>query len=195
MSGRETTEPTDRALLGRYRKGDVQALESLVEKYRRPLFGYLINMTEGKQDVDELFQEVWFRVIRKIGLYRQRNFFGWLVRIAHNLVIDRARRSRPDFSLDAENEETGATLSDRMAGEGLDPSERIADEDLGRRIGQAVNRLPREQKEVFVMRTNAGLSFKQIASVQKVSINTALARMQYAITKLRPMLERDYHEL
>jgi RNA polymerase sigma-70 factor (ECF subfamily) len=195
MSEHQEMEPTDGELLARYRRGDAPALGRLIEKYRRPLFGYIINMTEGREDVDELFQEVWFRVIRKIGLYQERNFFGWLVRIAHNLVIDRARRSKPDFSLDAESEETGATLADRIADGGLDPSQDVTDQDLGRKIGLAVNSLPREQKEVFVMRAYSGLSFKQIASVQKVSINTALARMQYAVAKLRPLLEKDYHAL
>jgi len=190
-----TMEQTDSQLIMRYRKGEVGALEVLVEKYRRPLFGYLVNMTEGRGDVDELFQEVWFRVIRKLGLYRQRNFFGWIVRIAHNLVIDRARRRKPDFSLDAEVEAGGFSRVERVPDNGPDPSKKVGDEDLGRRIRRAVNSLPLEQREVFVMRAYSGLSFKQIALAQKVSINTSLARMQYAMTKLRTMLESEYNEL
>lgn len=188
-------DQTDSELLKRYRGGEVEALEVLIEKYRRPLFGYLLNMTEGKEDVDELFQEVWFRVIRKLGLYRQRNFFGWLVRIAHNLVIDRARRRKPDLSLDADCEDGGIPRREKLSGNETDPSQKVVDEDLGSRIRQAVSSLPSKQREVFTMRTYTGLSFKQIASIQKVSINTALARMQYAIAKLRPMLESDYNEL
>lgn len=187
-------EPTDGQLLERYRNGDVGALEALIEKHRRPLFGYLHKMTEGRGDVDDVFQEVWLRVIRHAGRYRDRNFFGWLARIAHNLVIDRARRARPDISLDVERED-GSAWKDGVADDGPDPSRRIANSDLGGRIEAAVSRLPLKQKEVFVMRTVAGWSFKQIASAQRVSINTALARMQYAVARLRPMLEDDYREL
>lgn len=195
MGERDTMEEADGELLRRYRRGDGDALGMLVEKYRRPLFGYLINMTSGCDDVDELFQEVWLRVIHKLKLYRQRNFFGWLIRIAHNLVIDRARKRKPDFSLDAETRENGEAWVDRLQDKSSDPVGRIAENELGQRIAEAVKTLPMQQREVFLMRSHTGLSFKEIASIQRVSINTALARMQYALAKLRPMLERDYNEL
>ena len=72
-------DQTDAQLIRRYKRGEVGALEELVEKYRRPLFGYLLNMTEGKEDVDEVFQEVWLRVIRKLGTLSASGTFsaGW----------------------------------------------------------------------------------------------------------------------
>ena len=85
-----------------YKAGDAEALAALVEKYRRPLFAYLINMTSANSDADELFQETWFRVIKKIDSYKQQNFYGWITRIAHNLTIDKIRKRKPEFSLDAE---------------------------------------------------------------------------------------------
>lgn len=187
-------EPTDSELLTRYRCGQVDALEQLVERFRRPLYGYILNMTEGRDDADEIFQEVWFRVIRKLDGYRQKNFFGWVVRITHNLIIDRHRRRRPEVSLDRETE-TAEPMVDRISATGMDPQQQTEAADLGRRIADAVSGLPDEQKEVFLLRVQTALPFKEIAGIQKASINTVLARMQYALEKLRGALKDDYAEL
>jgi RNA polymerase sigma-70 factor (ECF subfamily) len=182
-------EDTD--LLRRYRRGDVAALEQLVAKYRRPLYGFIHNMTGGRDDADDIFQEVWLRVIAKFSLYRPDNFFGWLVRIARNLMIDRVRRRKDVVSLDAETPD-GGSLADTLAAPGRGPGHAAAAGELAGRIRAAVDTLPPEQKEVFLLRVQTGMPFKDIAVAQKVSINTALARMQYALAKLRPLLARDY---
>jgi RNA polymerase sigma-70 factor (ECF subfamily) len=188
-------EPTDNELVSRYRDGDADALGTLVERYRRPLFAYLLNMTDRQADVDELFQEIWFRVIRKLHLYKKKNFYGWLIRMAHNLTIDSIRRRKPDFSLDAEISGGGSRWVDTLPGPESDPKVDMADSELGNRIREALQTLPPEQREVFVMRAYQDMAFKEVAAVQRVSINTALARMQYALTKLRPLLEQDYENL
>lgn len=187
-------EVSDSELLTRYRRGQVDVLESLIEKYRRPLFGFIINMIQGRDEADEIFQEVWLRVIRNQAKYKHGNFCGWLVRIAHNVIIDRSRRKKPDVSLDEEKDE-GLSLGQVIPGNEPGPASRLAGQDLGERITEAVNALPPDQKEVFLMRAKADMSFKEIAKAQKVSINTALARMQYALGKLRTVLEEDYEEL
>lgn len=187
-------EPSDAELVGLYKNGDQQALERLVLKYRRMLFGFILGMLNRQEDAEELYQEVWFKVIRNLNRYQDRNFFGWLVQIARNGAVDRLRRRRPDLSLDVETEE-GGSLGATIAGTQLDPAAQLAARDLGRRIAAAVAELPQEQREVFLMRTSLELPFKEIARLQKVSINTALARMQYALGKLRGILKREYGEL
>ncbi|MCK5849426.1 MAG: sigma-70 family RNA polymerase sigma factor [Kiritimatiellae bacterium] len=187
-------EKPDELLIDRYRKGHVEDLEELVLRYRRQLFGFIVDMMGSSNDADEIFQEVWYRVIRKLKLYKQKNFLGWLIRIARNIIIDRSRKRKPDVSLDAENED-GGSLCDTIAGAGPGPSDRIKAGDLSERLCRAIAVLPEEQREVFMMRVRAEISFKEIADIQGVSINTALARMQYAVTKLRPMLLKDYGEL
>jgi RNA polymerase sigma-70 factor (ECF subfamily) len=188
------TEATDKTLIARYRGGDTDALDALVEKYRRPLFGYIINMIGGQDDAEEIFQEVWFRAIRKFDSYRQKNLFGWLVRISRNLVIDRARRRRPSVSLDAERDE-GHALAETLPGDDPGPAHGVEMSELDQQVQAAVKQLPEEQREVFIMRVQANVSFKEIARIQKVSINTALARMQYALAKLREKLQDAYAEL
>ncbi len=185
---------TDDELLASYFDGCIEDLEELVEKYRRPLFGFICGMTGAGGDPEEVFQEVWFRVIKKLTLYRSRNFLGWLMRIARNLVIDAARRKKPAVSLDAEQED-GRVLIEKIAGGNPGPVAGIKNAELGDRISRAMAELPVEQKEVFVMRSQSDLSFKEIARIQKVSINTALARMQYAVDKLRLILKSDYEEI
>lgn len=178
---------TDMELLKAYRRGDVNALEALVGRHRSALYGYVFNMTRDTNEADEVFQEVWLRVIRKQTAYHGGNFGGWLMRIARNQVIDRARKRKPDVSLDAATDDNHALL-ERIPGDAPSPDRELEHRELGERIAAATAALPEEQREVFTLRTQAGLTFKEIARIQKTSINTALARMQYALAKLRPVL-------
>ena len=178
---------TDVELLTRYRAGDTHALDALIEQYRKPLYGFILNMIDRPGDADDIFQEVWLRALRNLDSYEDRGFLSWLIRIARNLIIDRFRKRRPEVSYEQENADGVSiehTLADRRSG----PAEDLAAGDIALRIRNAVEELPGEQKEVFLMRIEADLPFKEIAVIQGVSINTALARMQYALTKLRAQL-------
>ena len=194
----ETKPPMDvedAKLLAAYRHGDAEALGSLVEKYQRPLFGFLARFANHPGETDEWFQETWVRAIQHMNIFRQKNLLGWLFRIAHNLVIDQARRKKPDCSLDDPLPGSGAPLAERVPAISLSPALEAAGHDLGRHIAAAANRLPPDQREVFWLRMEAGLPFKEIARIQHCSINTALARMQYALQKLRVELGPAYREL
>ncbi len=185
----------DEQLLAAYRKGDVEALGRLVEKYKLPLFGFLSRFAATPGEADEWFQETWVRAIQHMNVFRQKNLLSWLFRIAHNLIIDQSRRKKPDCSLDAPLAEAGTTLSDHIPATALSPALEAAGRDLGRHIEAAAALLPVEQREVFWLRMTAGLPFKEIARIQRCSINTALARMQYALDKLRTTLGPAYREL
>lgn len=185
----------DAKLLADYRTGDSEALGILVEKYKKPLFGFIYKFSEGREDADEVFQEVWVRAIKNMNRYRQKNLLSWLFRIAHNLMIDRIRRNKPVVSFDTPASEDGLALSERLAGGSLSPADETGGHALGVRIEAAADALPPDQREVFWLRMQGGLSFKEIAKVQKCSINTALARMQYALSKLRNELGNEYREL
>lgn len=188
-------EPDDAKLLSAYRNGDAEALGVLVEKYRRPLFGFILRFSDGREDADEVFQEVWVRAIKNMNRTRQLNLLSWLFRIAHNLMIDRIRRRRPECSFDTPVHNDGRPLADHLAADRPGPDSETGGRDLGLRIEAAAGKLPPEQREVFWLRMQADLSFKEIANIQKCSINTALARMQYALSKLRNELAGEYREL
>ncbi len=179
----------DNERIERWRKGDESGLIELIDQYRRPLFSFILRMTGGNDDADDIFQEVWFRAIRNIDRYRQRHFISWLFRIAHNLIIDRSRRRKPSVPLD---DDQGDRTAFELAGTGPSPADYIHNQELQIHIRKAVESLPAEQREVFLMRMEAELPFKEIAKIQKISINTALARMSYALDKLKILLAHDY---
>ncbi len=190
-------DKTDIECINAYLGGDADALAPLVEKYKRPLYSFILKMTEGREDADEIFQETWFRALKNIHKFKHQNFLNWLFRIAHNLVIDRARRSKKNISMQTSfgGEDGDSTLEDHLAAPGISPSEEAGGAGLGEKIEEAVKMLSEDQKEVFLLRMYANASFKEIAKIQKCSINTCLARMQYALTKLRSILKEEYEEL
>ena len=194
-ANRPTTDEEAKTWLAEYKRGRVEALGKLVEHYRRPLYAFLYKMLDSRAgDADEIFQEVWFRVIKNIGRYEDQSFLSWLFRIAHNLIIDRARRAKPMVEM-SEGEEEGRSIEQRLASPRMGPESEAAGRDMGARITAAVAKLPAEQREVFLMRTEGDLSFREIAKMQKTSVNTALARMHYAVLKLREELRGDYESL
>jgi len=190
-------DPTDIECIEAYLGGDANALEPMVEKYKRPLYSFILKMTEGREDTDEIFQETWFRALKNVHKFQHKNFLNWLFRIAHNLVIDRARRNKRNVSMQTVigGDNGDSTLEDQLSAPGISPAEEAGGTGLGVTIELAVETLSPEQKEVFLMRMYANASFKEIAKVQKCSINTCLARMQYALTKLRSILKEEYDEL
>ncbi len=175
-------EPKDGVLLAAYRAGDKGALGLFVTRYERPLYAFILRMS-SPSDADDLYQETWIRAIRALGTFDDRKPLSWLFRIARNLMVDRARRARRWVPLDNDSGE------DRWPSNTPSPAEVVTGLDMTERIRESVALLPHEQREVFLMRTEGGLPFKEIARLQKVSINTALARMQYALEKLRGRLK------
>jgi RNA polymerase sigma-70 factor (ECF subfamily) len=187
-------EDNDATLLAAWGRGDTEALGRLVEKYQRPLFAFLNRFASQPSEADEWFQETWVRAIRHMNYFRQKNLLGWLFRIAHNLIIDQARRKKPDCSLDAPLPESGEPLGTLLPAPAPSPAAEAAGRDLGAQIAAAAAGLPVAQREVFWLRLEAGLPFKEIARIQHCSINTALARMQSALEKLRTALGPAWRE-
>lgn len=180
--------------IAKYLDGDVEAMEAMVERHRRALYCFALGMTGRGPEADEVFQETWFRALRALPRYRERNFRGWLLRIARNVFIDRVRKKRPELSMDAENPD-GISMDRVVSSPEPGPDARAADSEIGRRIETAVARLPAEQREVFALRMWSGITFREIAVLQRTSVNTVLARMQYALRKLRQELRNDYFAL
>lgn len=173
----------DDVLLERYRRdGDLDALDVIVERYRRPLFA-LIYRTSGNKDADDMIQEVWLRVLKNPYSFRGGNFAGWLFRIARNLVIDRFRKRR-EINVTDMMSDGGVPLTEFLASNDAGPNECLVRSEELERLQQVLDELPVEQREVFIMRTQGGLKFRDIAMAQGCSINTTLARMRYALDRI-----------
>jgi RNA polymerase sigma-70 factor (ECF subfamily) len=194
------SDPPDEVLLGAYRDGDSCAFETLLARYRAPLFTFLLRSARDRGRAEELYQDVWMKVIERCGEFRgDAKFSTWLYTIARNLSVDHQRKMkfRGHTSLDATQQRSGQPMGERVANPG--PStEQLAIGGLVRdRIASAVEGLPEEQREVFLLRQLQGLAFKEIAEVVGVPANTVKSRMRYALERLQHMLSdlEEPHEL
>ena len=182
------SDESDETLLAAYREGDVQAFEILHGRYRRPLFNVVLRTVRDRGRAEEIYQETWTKVIERGAEFRgDAKFSTWLYTIARNLSIDHLRKQkhRDHASLEAPPKSGVAPLADRVAGDGP-TTEQLAEGDRWRtRIVEAVEALPDEQREVFVLRQVQGLTFAEVAEVVGVSPNTAKSRMRYALERLK----------
>lgn len=181
-------------LLDQYRQGDPDALAEVVERTRTPLYRYIMGLVQDPHLADDVFQDVWIRAIKGLHRYKRDRLLAWLFRIARNRVFDLSRKRKPDLSLQQPvgDASSGGTVEDLVPGKAFGADRNVGNRELAQRIVSAVDRLPVEQREVYLMRTEADMPFKEIAECQSVSINTALARMQYALKHLREALADDY---
>jgi RNA polymerase sigma-70 factor (ECF subfamily) len=184
-------------LLQQYRNGDIDALGRIVDQTRRPLYRFIYGMVRDPHQAEDIFQDVWIRAIKGLHRYQSDRLLSWLFRIARNRVIDVSRKRKPDASLQQPvgDRDSGGTLETVLPNLDPGPERQTSNQELALRIHEAVNALPLEQREVYLMRTEADMPFKVIAGIQNVSINTALARMHYALKSLRESLAEDYQSL
>ncbi len=184
MENDHKRELSDSELIDSFLKDELSAFEALYERYRKQLYSYLHRLMPGQHAlVDDIFQQTWIRVIGQLHAYRHnQKFLAWIIRISHNLAIDHFRRSK--------HEETNDFESDRnifFSEEKYEPWRNIDSSELSAALEQCIRKLPHDQREVFLLRQE-NIGFKEIAKIQKCSINTALGRMQYAIRNLQKQL-------
>ena len=178
-------KPADVELIRRFLRGEEKAFEVLYNRYRRQLYAFLNNLIVAGAECDEVFEETWLKVIDQLPRYKDDGRFGaWLFRVGRNLFYDRLRRSRKEretLSLDVDEPPPVAAPA------GYGPDERMELDEVERLVSSAIAKLPDELRETFLLRQQ-GVAFKEIAEIQKCSINTALSRMQYALRALRKSL-------
>lgn len=173
-----------------FRDGDPAAFEVLVVRHRRPLFGFLFRSVHNRARAEELLQEVFLRVVRAKARYVQTaKFTTWLYTIARNLCVDESRRQR--FRRHASLEQKrgpggeGRSILDVTAANHPGVDDQALGPSLQQRMQAAVQKLPDDQREVFLMRQLGGLSFKEIGEAVGAPENTVKSRMRYALEKLR----------
>ena len=188
---------SDDSVVEKYRKGDTEAFNCLVERYGKPLYNFIYRMLADRTASEDVLQEVFLRVIRNIDRYEMRGRFkSWIFTIANHLVVSELRRrsKRRVLSLDEEigSGESGLELHDVVGDERYLPDVLAERRELREKLDDAIQLLPFGQRQVLMMREVSGLQFKEIASVLECPLNTVLGRMHYALKNLRQKLAELY---
>lgn len=181
---------SDQKLLNQYLSGDQSAISSLIERHKRRVREYIYMMVKDDEVADDIFQETFIKAIRVIdeGRYMDNGkFLSWILRIAHNQVIDYFRTCKQNKQVNESDTGYNILGSLRFAEKTIE--DELVSSQIEQDIRHLVDLLPKEQKEVVMMRYYSGLSFKEIAEQTEVSINTALGRMRYALINLRRMIK------
>lgn len=186
-----TTQIPDALLVKNYIAGDEIALSILIKKHQSKIYGFIYSKMPDRDVADDIFQDTFIKVIKtlKSNSYNEEGkFLPWVMRIAHNLIVDHYRKNKKMPML-RETEEFSifSILSDNS----LNVEGRIITDAIEKDLQKIIQELPTDQKEVLEMRIYQDLSFNEIAELTGVSINTALGRMRYALMNLRKIIEKN----
>lgn len=179
----------DQQLVMRYMAGEESAFEFLLRRHKDRVFGYIRMMVKDRQLAEDLFQDVFVKAIMtmKRGNYNEEGkFLPWVMRIAHNMVIDTFRKNKRYPTVDGGGDfDIFSVIKD----DGRNIDQMLVEDQIHTDVKKLIDFLPEEQKEVLKLRIFSGLSFKEIAEETNVSINTALGRMRYSLINLRKLIE------
>ncbi|MFZ4435193.1 MAG: RNA polymerase sigma factor [Flavobacterium psychrophilum] len=183
--------PTPDALLVKsYIAGDENALSVLINRHQSKLYGFIYSKVGDRDLTDDIFQDTFIKVIKtlKSNSYNEEGkFLPWVMRIAHNLIIDHFRRNKK-MPMFRETEEF--SIFSIMSDQSLTIENQLITEQVEQDLKRIIQELPADQREVVMMRMYQDLSFKEIAELTGVSINTALGRMRYALLNMRKVIDK-----
>ena len=186
----DNTEAKDAFLVKSYMEGDEQSLSILINRHQQRIYSFIFSKVFDKDIAEDIFQDTFIKVIKtlKRGKYNEEGkFLPWVMRIAHNLVIDHFRKNKrmPKF------ENSGDfNIFSVLCDSGLNAEKQIIKDQIEADVQELIKELPEDQLEVLVMRIYKDMSFKEISERTGVSINTALGRMRYALINLRKVIEK-----
>jgi len=179
----------DSVLVSNYINGHEKSLEVLIVRHKQRIYSFIYSKVLNRDVTEDVFQDTFIKVINTLrkGKYNEEGkFLPWVMRIAHNLVIDHFRKNNrmPKFR-NTDEFDIFSVLSDGN----LNAENILINEQIHNDVRELVEELPQDQKEVLIMRLYKDMSFKEIAEITDVSINTALGRMRYALINLRKIVE------
>ena len=180
----------DQELVQAYIAGDQSAIDVLINRHRSKVYTYILLTIKSQTLAEDLFQETFIKVIQSLrsGKYRDNGrFLSWVIRIAHNLIIDHYRKEKQINSVSNDQSEIDLFNSKKYSDENIEDI--LVNRQIQSQIRMLVRELPDDQREVVLLRHYGGLSFKEIAEQTGVSINTALGRMRYALINLRKLIQ------
>jgi RNA polymerase sigma factor (sigma-70 family) len=186
---------SDQILVQSYLSGDEAAFEVLIRKHKDKVFAFILSKLKNYNLAHDVFQDTFIKVINSLkrGKYNEEGkFVPWVMRIAHNLVIDHFRRQKKTRSISPTKD---FDIFDVISTDEKNAEEILIDEQITSDVRKLIQELPSDQKEVLMMRYYRDLSFKEIAEITDVSINTALGRMRYAVINLRKLVEKHNIQL
>jgi RNA polymerase sigma-70 factor (ECF subfamily) len=179
----------------RFARGDIKAFEVLYDRHEMSSWRFIFRSVRDSQVADDLLQDVWFAVARKAAAYEPRaKFRTWLFTMAHNRVIDHFRASRDTLSLDAQASDdtdrpAAEFVPELVANSGFGPLRQLESKEQALALIRAIENLPLEQREAFLLQAEAGMGVAEIATVTGVSFETAKSRLRYARSRLRELLQ------
>ena len=184
-------ESSDEDLMKAYVQGDENAFEVLLSRFRQPLFGFLFRYLGRADKAEDVFQDVFFEVIRAKTKYKPDfKFSAWIFRIARNRAVDRLRRNgfremeSLDAGMDPRDDDSDSRINS-VAGDEPSPEEAAGGKEFAIALEEVLADLPPEQREVFWLKERSGLSLAEIAEMTGVSQNTVKSRLRYALEKIR----------
>lgn len=181
---------SDSHLVKSYINGEESSIEILIKRHQQRIYSFIYSKVKQRDVTEDLFQDTFIKVIRtlKKGNYNEEGkFLPWVMRIAHNLVIDYFRKNNRLPTLKTSEEYDIFSI----IGDGsLNAEKQLIKDQILADVKELVKELPDEQKKVLIMRIYKDMSFKEISEQTGVSINTALGRMRYALINLRKIIEK-----
>ncbi len=181
----------DSVLIKCYINGDERALEKLINRHNQRISSFIYSKVNDRGITEDIFQDTFIKVIRtlKRGAYSEEGkFLPWVMRIAHNLIIDHFRKSSRMPMYDGSD---SFNVFSVMGDEKLNAENQIIKNQIDSDLTLLIEELPADQKEVLLMRIYKDMSFKEISENTGVSINTALGRMRYALINLRKVINEN----
>ena len=186
----ESKNIADSVLVNNYIHGNEKSLEILIIRHKQRIFSFILSKVLDREIAEDIFQDTFIKVINTLkrrAYNEEGKFLPWVMRIAHNLIIDHFRRNKriPKFN-NTDEFDIFSVISDDV----LNVEKQLIKTQILEDVRDLISELPEDQKEVLLMRMYKDMSFKEIAENTNVSINTALGRMRYALINLRKLIEK-----
>lgn len=181
---------SDYELITRFIKGEESCFEEIIKRHKHKVFAYISLYIRDQALAEDIFQDTFLKVIQsvKAGKYADNGkFLSWVMRIAHNLIIDNFRRVKQMNTISNDNYESDIFNSAKLSDGNIEND--LIKRQIQKDIRALISALPDDQREVVILRHYSDMSFKEIADITGVSINTALGRMRYALINMRKMME------
>ena len=186
---------SDQELVKKYINGDNKSFEILLNRHKNRVFAFIMSKIKNKDLSEDIFQDTYVKVVNSLqkGKYNEEGkFLPWVMRIAHNLVIDHFRRQKKMQMVRSNND---FNIFDMIKDNKINADEKLIKDQIFNDLNSLVDKLPKDQKDVLKMRYYEELSFKKIAEHFDISINTALGRMRYALINLRALSKKHHVDL